>query len=329
MDRAAPLFARRRARSAMKPRQRHVAIAGGMLVLISAEIVVGFAQFGEAAGSATMRAWIAAATTLAVVATGGTGLLLLRSSVRQGRLEADRLAAEEMRRAEQLAELGRMAASVAHEIHNPLQGVHGYLALLDRDSGDPERRRAHVAAIRAALQRVERLTRDLLDIANPAPPHRVAIAPFDLLHNLDKSLAADPRFDGVAREIYVESGVPSMLADPSAMERVLFNLAHNAQIAQDGKGKIYFCARRAPAGGVEIEVSDDGPGVDDSQRAHLFEPFRSGRGSTGLGLWICDNLVRASGGTIHLDAARTAAGRGAAAGPRGARFVMTIPESHG
>ncbi|MFN0207695.1 MAG: two-component system sensor histidine kinase NtrB [Planctomycetota bacterium] len=293
-----------------------------MLVCVAAEIFLGFTQFREAGDSRAMQLSIVGATAFAVVATGGTGLLLFRMSVRHGRLESEKLVAAEMARTARLAEIGRLAAGVAHEIHNPLQGVNGYLALLDRENVDFDKRRAHVAAIRGALQKIERLTRDLLDYANPAAPHRVAIAPYDLYQNLERSLAADPRFQQIERIIHVDPGVPSAFADASAMERVLLNLSLNASDAMGGKGKIYLSARRTPEGAVELEVSDEGPGVSNDMRKHLFEPFRSGRGSTGLGLWICENLVRANGGTIRHESYTNIENRSAAGG---ARFIITLP----
>ena len=285
-----------------------------MLASISAETFLGFQAASDASPPA--RGWIAVGTTLAVVVTGVASLLMFRLSVRQGRMEADKLAALERERSIRLVEVGRLAAGVAHEIHNPLQGVNGYLALLERDSGDAEKRRAHVAAIRGALTKMERLTRDLLDFANPSPDHRAALAPYDLFQTFLKSLEADPRFARVAVSTDVESGVPSVLADPAAVERILLNLALNACEAMGGNGSLVLRARRGGAGLVELEVADTGPGVDAAMQSQLFEPFRSGRGSTGLGLWICSNLARAHGGSIRHEAA-----------PRGsgARFVVSLP----
>ncbi len=304
----------------LSPRKRHLLIAAGLLAALGVEIGVGFGSLGPLEGS-TERIAVVVATTVAAGATAAAGLLLFRMSVRQGRLEAERLTAAELARTTRLAEIGRVAAGISHEIHNPLQGVSGYLTLLERDGTDQEKRRAHVAAIRSALVKVERLTRDLLDHANPAPPHRVEVAPYDLFQSLERALAADPRFREVTLRIDVESGVPSCFADASALERVLLNLALNAREAMEGRGRITLRARRAGAGHVELEVADEGPGVADAFWPHLFEPFRSGRGSSGLGLWISANLVRANGGTLRAERPTAAAD----AESRGARFVVTLP----
>jgi len=287
-----------------------------MLASISAEVFLGFRAADEANVG---RGWIAIATATAVVATGGASLLLFRSSVRQGRLEAEKLTSLDRERSARLVELGRLAAGVAHEIHNPLQGIHGYLMLLERETQDAEKRQAHIGAIRGALAKIERLTKDLLGFANPKVEHRVALAPYELFQTFHRGLDADPRFAGVRRVLDVESGVPSLFVDAASIERVLLNLALNACQAMDGHGTLTLRARRAANGSVELEVADEGPGVPKDFRARLFEPFESGRGSTGLGLWICSNLARAHGGSIRHEA-----GTGPGA-QTGSRFVVTLP----
>jgi len=300
----------------LTPRQRHLAIATGLAVAIVLETVVGFVRFGELPSDGRARAIVIVATAIAILATAGAGLLLFRMSVRHGRIEADRLVEEERERSARLAEIGRFVAGIAHEIHNPLQGVTGYLALLERDGVDADKRRAHVAAIRSALVKVERLTRDLLDHASPSPPRPVEVAPYDLLRAFERSLAADPRFARIERRVDVETAVPSVRADAAALERVLLNLALNACEAMKGEGKLTLAARRA-GDAVEIEVRDEGPGLAPETVAHLFEPFRSGRGSTGLGLWISRSIVLANGGALA----------GENAEPKGARFRIQLPRA--
>lgn len=303
--------------SFLTPRSRHRVLAIAMVVSITAEIVLGFAWVGTADTSARERWWVLGATTLAVLGTLSGGLLLLRMSVRQGRVEAEKLTAVGLERTKRLAEVGQLVAGLAHEVHNPLQGLSGYLALLDRDGLDPEKRKAHIAAARAALVRVERLTRDLLDYANPSAQRPVDVAPYDLFQSVLRLAAADPRFQSATIETRVESGVPSVRVDAAAAERILLNLLLNAREAGGTAGcRIALVARRA-GDAVELAVEDDGPGVPSAMVPHLFEPFRSGRGSTGLGLWICANLGRANGGELRYEPIR----------PRGARFVLSLPTS--
>lgn len=301
----------------MTPRSRHVAIALGMLTAVSAEVFLGFRAAEEAEVG---HGWIAVGTATAVAVTLGASLLLFRSSVRQGRLEAEKLTALELERSARLVELGRLAAGVAHEIHNPLQGVHGYLLLLERAADDPVKRGAHIEAIRGALSRIERLTRDLLDFAQPRIEHRVALAPYELFATFRRTLEADPRFAGIECTVDVASGVPSVFVEPAAIERILLNLALNACQAMEGKGSLTLAARRGAPGYVDLEVADSGPGVAKDLRGRLFEPFQSGRGSTGLGLWICANLARAHGGSIRHESGFRP---GDAAG---SRFVVTLPD---
>ncbi|HTQ03727.1 MAG TPA: HAMP domain-containing sensor histidine kinase, partial [Polyangiaceae bacterium] len=117
----------------------------------------------------------------------------------------------------------------------------------------------------------------------------------------------------------VHSELPRVTLSREQLVQVLLNLVLNAADAAGPGGHIRIEALRSKDG-VELSVSDDGPGVAEIVRDRLFEPFvttkETGKG-TGLGLAVCRGLVEAAGGTIELDTSR----------PRGARFVVALPDA--
>ncbi len=218
--------------------------------------------------------------------------------------------------AERLAEIGRLAGAVAHEIRNPLGVIAAQAKLLERQGAKPET----VASLRAQIDRARHFLDDLLRYSKPRP---LDVSEIDVLPAL--SLAAtgvrqvlgegappiDVTLDG-AGALFVE-------ADRGAFNDVATVLAHNAAIAIDGRegGRVRVTA--APVGGaVEVRVEDDGPGVPAEIEATLFQPFVTGRGrdakhpGTGLGLAIAARWVERHGGAIRYE--RRAEG--------GARFVV-------
>lgn len=194
-----------------------------------------------------------------------------------------------------LAELGLVAAELAHELRN-------VLAVIQQS--------AHAAALRPddAPRMLERVTRnaelgqrlvdDVLELARERPL-RLEIAP---LH--DRVLAARGTLLGDAD--FVDEGLETLLStDPVLFPRVLHVLYANAvAVARGGRARIVTRAE-ATADGVVVEVEDDGPGIAAGLQDRLFEPFASGRkGGTGLGLALARRIVEAHSGRLTLQSER-------------------------
>ncbi|MBB3268540.1 signal transduction histidine kinase [Azospirillum sp. OGB3] len=177
---------------------------------------------------------------------------------------------------QRLAELGALAATVAHDLRNPMNIV--AMAVAD---APPETR----GEVRTQLARMDALVRDLLDYAKP---WRVDLAEVDLadaLAALGGNVTAD-----------IPPGL-TLRADPARLRQALANLLDNAGAAG---GRALVCAERDPRG-VTVEVCDDGPGVPEEIRASLFQPFVSrSQGGTGLGLAIVAKVMAAHGGSVAL-----------------------------
>jgi len=258
------------------------------------------------------------ALLLATLATlAGLALLLTRFSSEERRLLAERETDRRMAEAERLATLGRLTAGVAHEINNPLAGIGNYLALLEREGNDPERRREHLGMVRHGFDRIRTLVRDLLSLARPRVPRREPIRLAEVLARVERLCSHDGGFRGIRWESDLGDGIPTTEGDPFALEQAFLNLALNARDAMEGEGVLRVTIRREPADAPRLDVifDDSGPGVPDALRTRIFEPFFSTGGGTGLGLAISGSIVGAHGGTLRVETAPTGGGR----------FVVSLP----
>jgi hypothetical protein len=205
--------------------------------------------------------------------------------------QAQQIAARERERQLQarLAELGSLAATVAHDIRNPLNIISMAVATSPADT------RREVAD---QVARISHLSRDLLDYAKP---WKLTTARIDLAAHVR---AAALRWPGVT----LGPGLDEVLeveADVRRVDQALTNLLENARIAGNGAVVAAPCAIHLDAHrderAVRLHVCDDGPGVPDEIRARLFEPFASrSPGGTGLGLAIVARIMAAHGGSVEL-----------------------------
>jgi signal transduction histidine kinase len=183
-----------------------------------------------------------------------------------------------------LVELGGLAATVAHDIRNPLNAISRAAA-----AAAPEVR----GEIRQQIARISRLTQDLLDYAKP---WHIEPQEFDLSALVRAEVRTHPE---------VEIG-PALLtpfhvwADPRRLQQALINLLDNAVTAADRR-RVEVDIETGPAGALRIMVSDDGAGVPEELKDRLFQPFVSLRpGGTGLGLAIVSKIAQAHGGRAAL-----------------------------
>lgn len=216
-----------------------------------------------------------------------------------------------------LAALGLAVSKVSHDLRNMLGSVQ---LLSDRLGSvkDPTVQRL-VPKLLASAERAIRLCENTLDYGHvqEAPPVRSKFPLAGLVDEIGEALSL-PR-DGIAWRVEIEKGL-KVDADYDQLFRVLYNLVSNAAQAleNDGEpdGEIVLRGRREN-GGTVISVSDNGPGVPEKAKAHLFEAFQSvaRKGGTGLGLAIAAELIQAHGGELVLVETE-----------EGATFQLTIPD---
>jgi PAS domain S-box-containing protein len=210
----------------------------------------------------------------------------------------------QLRRAEKLAAVGTLAAGLAHEIRNPLNGAHLHTTLLRRELG---RGRASPEIVDAAevvsreIQRLGDLVTEFLEFARPRPLHRATTSIQVLCAQSVELLEGEARASGVELTTQFPASPLEVSVDGPRLQQVMLNLLRNAvqAAAESGGGHVEVSVTRRPRSFV-IEVADDGPGVP--PEAPIFDAFYSTKeGGTGLGLAIVHRVVTDHGGRITLD----------------------------
>ena len=226
---------------------------------------------------------------------------------------------------EKLASVGRMAAVLAHEINNPLEGITNILYLVQNTDGLPESAREYLRMADGELKRIAHVTRQTLgfyrESTAPATFHltRLFEAVLDLLQakTISKRSAIDIKCDE-----HLE-----MTAFQGEVRQVVSNLLLNSLDAIPEAGKITMRASACEAfrneqPAIRITVADNGHGISDSSRRSLFQPFFTTKGTVGngLGLWVSKQIIEKHGGSIQV--------RSRTRGPRqGTTFSILLPIS--
>jgi signal transduction histidine kinase len=232
----------------------------------------------------------------AVVALENAGLYAdLRNYVRK--VEDSQ---EALLRAEKMAAAGRLTASIAHEVNNPLQSVQNCLHLAGREDVPAEKRKEYFDLAKKELDRLMKTMQRMLDFYRPGA---VKIEKVDVLELLGHVLSLTSQQLG-QRHIEIQTNLPKSLPAiyvvSSQIQQIFFNLILNSLDAMPGGGNLKINARELD-GGVEIMFQDSGSGIPEDQRNNIFEPFFSTKeGGTGLGLTVSYNIVTAHGGILDI-----------------------------
>lgn len=211
---------------------------------------------------------------------------------------AEELEARERRlvESERMAAIGQLAAGVAHEINNPIGIIRGYLKTMGSDS-PPETLREELQILDDEAASCQRIAEDLVAYAR-APELQCDSTGMDgLLEETTRRFQETAEGAGVRIALDVAPG--AAYADGGRLRQVVLNLLVNAAQVSEADGSIEVSGAPLESGGYEILVSDRGPGISPEDRTRIFEPFFSRRpGGSGLGLAVCQGIVRAHGGSI-------------------------------
>ncbi|HKW67619.1 MAG TPA: PAS domain S-box protein [Terriglobales bacterium] len=207
---------------------------------------------------------------------------------------------------EKLATTGRLAAAIAHEINNPLEGVTNLLYLLENHPSLDASARRYARMAQEEVARVARIARQTLAFYRE-PTMPVAVEVSELLSGLLELYAHKLQTLKVKLEKRLEPTTP-ITASPGEIRQVLSNLVGNAldAVPEGGAIKVHVYPsrdwRHPWQEGVRISIADTGHGIRHEHLASIFDPFFTTKGEkgTGLGLWVSHGIVQKYGGTIHV-----------------------------
>jgi signal transduction histidine kinase len=224
---------------------------------------------------------------------------------------------DQMKERDRLAVLGQMAAGLAHEVRNPLGAIKGAAQLLADPSPDAAQMdpasREFLGIILEEVDRLDRVVGSVLDLARP---NQASVRPTDVNAVVKRTvqiLSAESGSEDLNIDVTLDPALPRAAIDPEQLRQVLMNLLRNAAQAIMGRGKIVVSTRvrfgrGTRSGGptesepfVEINVTDNGPGISQKVLENLFIPFFTTKEKgTGLGLPISQRIVQGAGGRIDV-----------------------------
>ena len=226
-----------------------------------------------------------------------SGQIILLFDVSELRSLQDRLNQQK-----HLSAMGEMVASMAHQVRTPLSTAILYASQMNKASVTDNSRIKFSNKILERLHYLERQVNDMLIFAKEG---RLAMEVFSLqkllarvVENMhDMSESNDIKFD-ITNNVQADA----MLGNEDALLGAIMNLLNNAVEAQQDKALITMALNQIDLSSLQIQIQDNGPGIDESTRQRLFEPFYTTKvRGTGLGLAVVDSVVRAHSGSIHCE----------------------------
>ncbi len=208
-----------------------------------------------------------------------------------------------LRHAEKLTALGNLAASIAHDINNPLTGILNYLYLMQQSVPVGSEIWRDLGLIERQAQNIAQLVKRLQNFSKPPRKDKLPVSPGDILDDILALIEQDLRKHKIGISYEYACQLPEVLAAPDQLSEVFMNLIVNARDAMPNGGEIKIHFDVDADNMVLIRVSDTGPGIPPEIMAHLFEPFYTTKGErgTGLGLAICYRIIHEHGGEIAVD----------------------------
>ena len=206
----------------------------------------------------------------------------------------------ELEHADRLASIGKMAASVAHEIKNPVAGVLGALQVFDGDIPEGDSRKDILAEMKLQLERVDRAVNELLSYARPTPPVFEEFAINRLIEKTVSLLSQQVNGKSITIKMNLTDEEIILWADRKQIQQLLWNIMLNGLQAIETSGTLTVTLSRGDSS-VSIDVSDSGKGIPFELRDRIFKPFfTSKHKGTGLGMTISKRIVEQHSGSIRV-----------------------------
>ncbi|RXZ80565.1 PAS domain-containing protein [Paenibacillaceae bacterium] len=205
---------------------------------------------------------------------------------------------DEVGRMERLSLVGQMAASITHEIRNPMAVIRGFVQLMQERS--PDHQRDYFKIIMDELDRANGIISDFLSLAQNRIVQKERRSLNDIINELMPLLWADANLRGQSIELDLCEPFPLLDVNDKEIKQLILNLARNGMEAMEEKGLLRLSTVRTEHT-VELQVSDMGCGISEDKLEHLFEPFYTTKTrGTGLGLPLCLSIVEHHGGKIEV-----------------------------
>lgn len=229
---------------------------------------------------------------------------------------------QRLMQSEKMAGLGRLAAGVAHELNNPMSGIMLFAHLVLEELGDNHPVAADLRVVIRETERCKEIVSDLLLFSQKGEArHESVDVNASVLRALD-DVSKLPLWSGLEVRLLLEDGLSRIWGDSVRFGQVIVNLLVNAAQALAGPGCVTISSHHRQDGDiVELEVTDNGPGITPDIQGKIFDPFfttKAAAGGTGLGLSLVYAIVKEHKGTIRVESAPGG----------GATFRLRIPAMH-
>lgn len=225
---------------------------------------------------------------------------------------------KQLEHADRLATTGEMAASMAHEIRNPLAGVLGALQVIDADLPDTNPKKPIVLEMMVQMERMNLAVNDLLTYARPAPPKYDTADLNGIIERTLSILNSQIVKRNIGVDAALDRALPALTADKKLLQQLLWNLILNALQAMEPGGRLGV-STSARNGSAIVTICDTGRGIPEGDRMNVFKPFFTTKHQgTGLGLTISRRIVEQHGGTLLLESVERV----------GTTCTVTLPVTH-
>ncbi|MCJ7841794.1 ATP-binding protein [Lederbergia sp. NSJ-179] len=232
-------------------------------------------------------------------------MIKLIPTIRKGRevfqiqirdLTDQKKAEEMMDRTEKLSVVGQLAASIAHEIRNPLTVIKGFIQILNQMGNI-----RYLDLVLEELKRIEDIINDLLILAQPQSSKMEKLNVQELLESTIALFQSEALLHNIDIQTNIDLADPILQGEANRLKQVLINILKNVSEAMPDGGKIHLSARNLEDGRIEIRIKDNGPGIPEERMQNLGQPFYSTKEKgTGLGLMICQRIIKNHGGTMEI-----------------------------
>ena len=207
---------------------------------------------------------------------------------------------EKMKRAERIYALAQLSAGLAHEIRTPLASLEGAAALVQRETQSEQRRREFLDIIQKESRRLNRLLTRFLEFAKPRLPELKMVEIGELLESVVILVRNACDASRLELATHIEPGLPMVECDPEQLKQVLINLVTNGCQAMPLGGAVLLEAQ-SDGTSVNIDVHDQGGGIDEGNLEKIFDPFFTTKESgTGLGLSVAHQIVSQHQGVLTI-----------------------------